>query len=347
MKNVKLMLVLLGTVCAVVWCAPNARSQEKPAPSTAEVHMVITDAAMREDAEFPPLQQQDVKVKVGKTVLDPTALLPAKGDRAALQFMILIDDVLDSNIGNDLKELSEFIRNLPDGTQVGVGYMSNTAISIAQNFTTDRELAAKAVRLPRGSTSSMDSPYLSLISLVKGWPQQKVRREVIIISDGIDRLRGERPEAVVQGPGGMPNFGVVYHSMPTISNDATSASEISQRYNVIVFPIYSVGIGRAARSDWDRQMGLSGLTKVADETGGECFSLSTSQPVSIKPYLDRISNYLDNQYYLVFQAPQGKKDRLQSVSVRTATKNSEILAAENVWVPGPPKAEKDDKDDKK
>ena len=41
-----------------------------------------------------------------------------------------------------------------------------------------------------------------------------------------------------------------------------------------------------------------------------------------------------------FQAQQKKKDSLQSVNVRTAAKNSEILAANNVWVPGPPEAEK-------
>ena len=33
----------------------------------------------------------------------------------------------------------------------------------------------------------MDSPYLSLFSLVKGWPQQNVRREVLMVTDGIDR----------------------------------------------------------------------------------------------------------------------------------------------------------------
>jgi hypothetical protein len=82
------------------------------------------------------------------------------------------------------------------------------------------------------------------------------------------------------------------------------------------------------------------LTKVADETGGECFSLSTTQPVSIKPYLDRLQKYLGSQYYLVFQAQQKKKDSLQSVKIQTAAKNSEILAPDNVWVPGPPKAEK-------
>jgi hypothetical protein len=338
-------VAVVAVIFALIVCAPNIKSQEKPASTAVDVHLVITDAALREDSEFPPLQKEDIKLKMGKNIIDPTELIPAKGDRGALQFMILIDDILDSNIGNDLNDLQEFIKNLPDGAQVGVGYMSNAGISIAQNFTADRELAAKAIRLPRGTTSSMDSPYLSLISLVKAWPQQKVRREVIMISDGIDRLRGERPEPIQTGPYNFgspgPNSGqLVYHSMPTISIDATNASEISQRYNVIVFPIYSVGLGRAARSDWDRQMGLSGLTKIADETGGECFSLSTTQPVSIKPYLDRVQKYLGNQYYLVFQAQQKKKDSLQSVSIRTVVKNSEILAAENVWVPGPPKTEK-------
>ena len=68
-----------------------------------------------------------------------------------------------------------------------------------------------------------------------------------MVSDGIDRLRGETPRPSQLGP----SFGPVYHSMPTISVDATSASETSQRYNVIVHSIYSLGVGRAGRSSWD------------------------------------------------------------------------------------------------
>ena len=102
-----------------------------------------------------------------------------------------------------------------------------------------------ALRSDSGGVSAMDSPYLSLISVVKGWPQQNVRREVLMVSDGIDRLRGEKPTGAQLGPG----FGIepIYHSMPTISQDAVSASEISQRYNVIVNSIYSPGVGRAGR----------------------------------------------------------------------------------------------------
>jgi hypothetical protein len=88
-------------------------------------------------------------------------------------------------------------------------------------------------------------------------------------------------------------------------------------------------------------MGLSGLTKMADETGGECFSLSTSNAVSFKPYMDRLQKFLNNQYYLVFNAIQEKKDRLQRVNVqRVEGKNSEILAPENAWVPGAAKPTK-------
>jgi len=283
---------------------------------------------LRQDAELPPLQKEDVKVKQGKNFLAVTQLIPAQGDNAALQLMILIDDALNTSIGNNLTDLKNFIGAQPTSTLVGIGYMSNASVNIVQNFTADHEAAVKAVRLPRGSFSTMDSPYLSLISVVKGWQQQKVRREVVMVSDGIDRLRGEQPQPSRLGP----NFGPVYHSMPTISVDATSASEISQRYNVIVFPIYALGVGRAGRSSWDLQLGLSGLSKIADETGGECFSLGTSQLVSFQPYLERLQKMLSGQYYVVFQAVPGKKAGFQRVNVQTELSNSELLAPNNVWV---------------
>jgi hypothetical protein len=290
---------------------------------------VITDAALQEDKELPPLQKEDVKVKQGKKFLPVTQVIPATGDNAALQLMILIDDALNTSVGNNLNDIKDFISAQPPSTVIGVAYMSNATANVAQNFTADHDLAVKAVRLPRGSTSSMDSPYLSLISLVKGWPQQKVRREVLMVTDGIDRLRGETPQASRMGP----NYGSMYHSMPTISTDAASASEISQRYNVIVYSVYALGVGRAGRSSWDLQIGLSGLSKIAAETGGECFSLGTSQLVSFKPHLDRLQNMLSKQYYVVFQAVPGKKAGFQRIRIETELSNSEILAPDNVWVP--------------
>ena len=85
-----------------------------------------------------------------------------------------------------------------------------------------------------------------------------------------------------------------------MSPDADSASTAGQRYGVIVHGIYATGVGRAGRNAWEVQLGQSGVGKIADETGGEYYSLGTQNLVSFKPYLDRLQKVLDNQYYLVF-----------------------------------------------
>jgi hypothetical protein len=328
MNNQTLKLRLIGAFCILTLISPIAQSQEKSTTKTVQAHLVITDAALRDEKEIPPLQREDVKVKQGKNFLQVTQLIAAQGDNAALQLMILIDDTLNTSVGNNLSDIKDFISAQPPSAVIGIAYMSNATVKVVQNFTPDHDLAVKAVRLPLASLSTMDSPYLSLISLVKSWPQQKVRREVLMVTDGIDRLRGEKPQPSRLGP----NYGPVYHSMPTISVDANSASEISQRYNVIVYSLYAPGVGHAGRSGWDQQLGLSGLSKIADETGGECYSLGTSSVVSFKPYLERLQKLFNNQYYVVFQAVPGKKAGFQRVNIRTELSNSEILAPNNVWV---------------
>lgn len=317
---------LLALIFGVIPCT--VTSQENPSAGTVEVHAVVTDQGQREDSDTPPLQLGDVKVRQNKSPVKVTQLIPARGENDALQLFILIDDTVDSRVGNNLNDLRDFINAQSASTVVGIGYMSNATVNIVQNFTADHAAAVKAVRLPFGRFSTMDSPYLSLISLVKGWTQQKVRREVLMVTDGIDRLRGEQPARSRLGP----NFGPLYHSMPNMSPDVNSASEISQRYNVIVYSIYAPGVGRAARSSWDQQIGLSAMSKVSEETGGDVFSIGTSSLVSFKPYLKRLQNYLASQYYVVFQATAGGKPGLQRVTFTTEVPNAEIAAPDNVWV---------------
>jgi hypothetical protein len=327
-------LVLLGFGARIAW------SQDNPgASSTVQVHMVITDEALRDDSEVPILRPENVQVQQRKTSLKVDHLIPARGDNAALQLFILIDDTCDTSIGNSLNDLRDFINAQPATTVVGVAYMSNASIQIVQNFTNDHAVAAKAIRLPRGSVSSMDSPYLSLISLLKGWPEQKVRREVLMVSDGIDRLRGNAMERTAITPGygrgtrGPTPTTTVSTGMSTISPDADTASTTAQRYGVIVHGIYATGVGRAGRNAWEAQLGQGGVGKIADESGGEYFSLGTQNLVSFKPYLDRLQHVLDNQYYLVFGAVPKNKAGLQRVKISTETAGFEIAAADNVWVP--------------
>ena len=339
MKSHKFFLGCIVVISTLGLGVRTLYSQEKAGgASTVQVHMVITDESVRGDSEVSILRPENIQIKQGKTPLKIDHLIAARDENAALQFFILIDDTCDTGIGNSLNDIREFINAQPTTTVIGVAYMSNATVQIVQNFTADHAAAAKAVRLPRGSLSSMDSPYLSLTSLIKGWPEQKVRREVLMITDGIDRLRGERA-----GSQYLSNYGRAYRStpttrstsMPTMSVDADSASATAQRYGVIVHGIYAAGVGRAGRNAWEVQLGQAGVAKISDESGGEYFSLGTQNLVSFKPNLDRLQQVLNNQYYLVFQAAPKQKAALQRVSISTSLADVEIAAADNVWVPVP------------
>jgi hypothetical protein len=160
-----------------------------------------------------------------------------------------------------------------------------------------------------------------------------------MVSDGIDRLRGEREtlnqfSPISRKPYGRSTSPV---SMPastsTMSPDTDSASTTAQRYGVIVHGIYATGVGRAGRNAWEAQLGQAGVGKIADETGGEYYSLGTQNLVSFKPYLDQLQRVLDNQYYLVFLAIPKDKPGLQYVKISTEASDFEIAAADSVWVP--------------
>lgn len=329
-------------LAAAISFAPVVRAQDAdkskdaaPAKSTAQVYMVVTDEAVKGDAAPAAVTAQDIQVRIGKDRVKVERLIPAQGADAGLQLFILIDDTSDVSLGSLLSDVRAFIAAQPATTTIGVGYMSNATVNIVQNFTSDKDAAAKAVRLPMGTLSAMDSPYLSLQDLIKRWPASKVRREVIMISSGIDRLR--------QGGGfGGRGFGggAALNSYSNQSGDVSSASNTAQRIGVIVHTIYAQGVGFEGRNFWQSNTGQSGLSQISDETGGESFALGTQNAVSFQPYLARIQTVLNSQYFLVFQASAPTKSSLQPVKFSTEVPNVEIVGAKNVWVPAPGSTDK-------
>jgi hypothetical protein len=328
--------LLLALVTGVALSAPATQPAEKDAGKGVEVHLVVTVEPLQgADKTVALLKKEDVKVQQRKDVLPVTQWIPARGQQAALQLFILIDETSDTSLGLQLDDLRAFINAQPPTTWIGLGYMRNTNVNIIQNFTTDHAAVAKSLRLPLGGLGASDSPYLSLISLIKGWPENKVRREVLMVTDGIDRLRGNPyGSGVLPGARGYPGLGGM-SAMPYISPDVDSASTAAQRYGVLIHSIYTVGVGHLGRNFFVANNGQNGLAKLSDETGGESFFLGVQNAVSFKPYLDRLQRILDNQYYLVFVARPDKKDGLQRVKLSTEVPRLEIDSADNVWVPAP------------
>jgi len=108
----------------------------------------------------------------------------------ALGLAILIDDSLDSTVAGQWNDLRDFIMAQSPNTAIAVGYASNSSAVIAQDFTTDHALAAKALRIPRGQLGIGSSPYLAVIDWLKRWPDTGTRRSLLLISSGIDYFRG-------------------------------------------------------------------------------------------------------------------------------------------------------------
>jgi hypothetical protein len=116
--------------------------------------------------------------------------VPAQGQQAGLDLIILVDDALDSSVGIQLDPLAKFIRSLPPTTRVAVAYARNGNALLQQNLTDDHEAAAKALRITLGNPGAGGSPYLSLIDLLNRIPPGSNRRAVLFISDGIDLSAG-------------------------------------------------------------------------------------------------------------------------------------------------------------
>jgi hypothetical protein len=291
-------------------------AQAKSPDATTPVRKTVTLQVLGDNKRMPDVNREDVIVKQGNERLKVTGWRAARGDRAGLDLFILIDDASNANLGSQLDDLRAFISAQPATTAVGVGYMRFNTVQIAQNFTTDHNQASKALRLPVASSVGYGSPYLSVMDLMKRWPEGSNRREVVMITDGIDRFRSAAR----------------FRGLSTISPDVYSASTVAQRTGTIIDAIFTRGVGRMGRNFWEITNGQNSIAKLSEETGGESYYLGTQNPVSFKPYLDALQTNLGNQYLLEFHAIPGNKAGLQPVKLNTEVAGVELNSADNVWV---------------
>jgi hypothetical protein len=186
-KRMKVFYSLLSMAGMLASISP-AHAGEALPTGTVPVSMTVT-ANVASNKRMPDISQDDIQVSRGKSRLQVTNWVPARGEHAGLDLFILIDDSVDSRIGLQFDDLRAFIQAQPATTSVGVGYMGNAAVQIVQDFTTDHAQAANSLRLPIGHPGAYGSPYLSVIDLMKRWPDSNNRREVVMVTDGIDRAR--------------------------------------------------------------------------------------------------------------------------------------------------------------
>jgi len=271
------------------------------------VTMTVT-AVGKKDTSPPIVTKDDVQLYLNK---ERTQVADWK-HAEKLYLAVLIDDSLDSVIASQWGDLKAFFLGQPDTTYISVAYTRNGAAMFVQDFTSDHELAAKALRLPLGSGGAFSSPYLALLDLMKRWPSSADRRAILLFSSGIDYFRGD------------------FWTRPV---DLDSTVSRAQKQNINIWTIYAPDAGHRARGFFLISRAQSYLSQLSDETGAESYYLGTGEPVTFKPYFDELALHLSNQYLLTFKASGGAKGRFQRVKVHTELPHVEFLAAPQAFLP--------------
>ena len=227
-------------------------------------------------------------------------------DRSPLYLAVLVQDDLVPSVAGEIRALADFIRRLPEGSQVMVGYLRAGSIQIRQKFTADRERAARALRIPSGSpTAGPYNPFAQVREAVKRFQSQPLgRRAVVLVSDGLDVSRG------------------LDSSRPSQSIDLQRSIDEAQRRSVAVYSIFAPTYG----TESNRLLAgnaQSSLARLSEETGGRTFNQIASAPVSFEPFLRQIEVRLARQIALTYLSTHAGKG-FHRIKIETEIDDVEI-----------------------
>lgn len=232
-----------------------------------EKEIQIVDFLVREDGEM-----QDI-ISIRRPMETPLTLA------------LLIQDDLVPSVGLETKGLADFIRHLPAGSRVMVGYIRAGSLEVRRKFTSELDKAAASLRAPLGFASAGPfNPFVEIIEALKRFDSQPAgRRAIIVVSDGLDVSRG------------------LESASPSQSLDLQRAITEAQRRSVAIYSIYAPAAATAAR---DNQLlagyAQSSLENLSSATGGRAYFQGTGAPLSFDHFLSDINTSLSRQIALTY-----------------------------------------------
>lgn len=298
---------VLAAGSIAVFSAATVYAQEIPREGP-----VPTTALIRVDANGnAPITPSTLTLQVNGHNTPIESVEPVAPQNAELA--ILIDDGLRGSVGLQLNDIADFIKSLPTGVSVLVGYMENGTVRSSSGFTTNHLATSRELRMPFASPGASASPYFCLSDFVKRWPsQQRAARFVLMITNGVDPYNG--------------STSILNQDSPYVQ----AAQEDAQRAGVAVYAMYYGDAGmRGARGSFS---GQSYLQQVAEATGGESLYNGTMQPISFAPYLKEFRRRLQESYVLGFHASANheRNNTLDSIKVKANQPGIKVHAPEAV-----------------
>lgn len=281
--------------------APNMNGVDTPGTPGRPVTIPVTIKAKKETE----LQSVDLTISEDG---DPQTIISVRGflPSSPITIALLIQEDLVPSVGTEIKALADFVRALPKGSRVMVGYLRTGSLQVKQKFTTDLEKAAKALRPPSGfANAGPYNPYVEVIEALKRFESQPLgRRAILLVSDGLDISRG------------------VDSSSPTQSVDLQRAVNEAQRRSVAIYGFYAP-TQVAASNPVLVNNAQSSLLRLSEETGGHAFFQGTGAPVSFAPFIRDLDSSLNQQAALTFLSTHLNKG-FHKLEIKSTTPGVEI-----------------------
>jgi VWFA-related protein len=289
--------LILGSILLALFAAIGAAAQEPtPTPSKKQKNQsqdkkvrtmtipisIFSKEELKENAMSEFIEAGNIFIKEDG---DQQSILSMRSvSNTPLYLSVIIQDDLESVVNLELKNIANFIRKLPKGSRVMVGYLRAGGLQIRQKFTEDLEKASSSLRILGGSSAvSTGDPYDGLGSALDRYEALPTgRRAVIFISDGFDSTSG------------------IGGSTSRDSVTLERAISKAQRRGIAVYSIYSAG-ALTRNAGPTVVLGAQGaLNKLADETGGKAFFQGTSTPVNYDRFLLDLDVTLTRQFALTY-----------------------------------------------
>lgn len=292
-KNFLKMVLALAIISALAPSAAFAQSEsdrQKQKVRTVLIPIsIFTKQELREGQMSEYVQADRLIVRENRD--EQTILSIRSVTDAPLSLAVLIQEDLVSNFNLQIRDLAQFIRNLPRGSRVMVAYLRGGSLQVRQKFTDDLELASQAFRIvSSASTAGPRNPYDSLIDALDRFDALPAgRRAVLLVSDGLDVSQG------------------VASSTPGQSLDLDRAILRAQRRSVSVFSFYTPTRLTENGSSSLVMNGQGSLLKLSDETGGRAFFQGTVAPVSFLPFFKDLRILLNRQFLLSYLSTHMKR----------------------------------------
>jgi hypothetical protein len=269
-----------------------------------------------------PIVQSDVaEIKVGGKPVTITAWTPllkkdANQPAFGLQLMVLIDSEEQIGINEQFDDMKKLFNALPPNVEIGVGYLLQGKVRMAQLPTTDRKLAGDALKVPQDTTSPKNdngSPYFCLRDLAAHWPSPdpKKLRAVLMFTDGIDRYNS-------------------FQGNDQDDPEVVATASLLVKAGIMPFPFFYMDpVVPQGRSEGGQLEGQADFDLLASTTQGQALYEGQYAPATFDPLLNKMFSVLNSMAVATVDI---KGSGFKQIDVKSSREDLGVKAPDGVTV---------------